>query len=101
MPLGYILVRRICIVTLSLRKIAPRRTTLLDTTESHAVPSRTYRSLVSTHARVNLALMKTTVVEVREPHFFCGHIHMLLVEDAGMSNERIKRILVSSTEIIY
>ena len=99
-PIGHKFVRRESIVADSLRQIAPWRTTLLDATEGNTVTCRTNRSLRSADARVNDALMQTTIVKVREPHLLRCHIHMLLIEYSRMGNESIKCISVSTTEII-
>ena len=44
--------------------------------------------------------MESSVIEIREPAFLSRHIHMLLVEDSGMSYESIEKTIVLAAEVV-
>ena len=100
MPLGHKLMRRKRIMAYCLRVVAPWRAALFDSAECDSVSRRTDRSLRGSYSRVYHGLMQTTVVEVREPHLFCCHVHMLLIEDTCMSDECIECVFMSTAEVV-
>ena len=83
-----------------LRVVAPWRTSLLDAAECHSVACRAYRGLRCSDAWVYDSLMIASVVEVREPHLFCGHVHVLLVEYACVRDEGVESVLMCAAEVI-